>query len=174
MKGLKVNIEAILALRKEFDELDKDYVDIGIFEDEEYEESGEQLLDVAATHELGVGKIPKRSFLEYPIRHKTQSLVNSMKRHKGSFRDSKAVYDRLGRAALYRVQEAFRTKGFGSWRPLNQQTIKNKRKKKQMRAGQISQKWRRNNEPENPLIDTGLLRRRIKYRVKGQEAKGGW
>lgn len=110
--------------------------------------------EIAAKNEFGVG-VPRRSMLRMPlhlhgdrvIKEAQADATAQMKEvSKNPRRTAKKVLDRVGIAAENLVQEAFATRGFGSWTPNAPATIALK-------------------GSDAPLIDTAQLRHAVDSRT---------
>jgi len=146
------------ALKQFATDLTKKYrVQVGIFGNKDARKQGESTnAYLGSIHEFGwpPSGIPPRSFLRMPLSVKSKEilaqaagadLTRALLRG-----DLKLVMKRLGVACEKVVQEAFATRGFGTWRPDKPATVR-----------------RKHNAPgdDSPLIDTGQLRRSITSRV---------
>jgi hypothetical protein len=107
--------------------------------------------ELGLIHELGSVErgIPKRSFLRMPISEKSKEILADA--FKGAVEllakgDIKGILKRLGIACEKWIQYAFATRGFGSWVPDQQETVRRK-------------------GSNAPLIDTAQLRRSIASQV---------
>ena len=128
-------------------------VAVGITADKATEqayESGANVLEVGTWHEFGRGN-PKRSFLNNTFNVKTKDLK---KKNFDTFQlvlnGGMSVDKGLGIMGAYFtnfVKESFTNNGYGSWAPLEAETIENK-------------------GSSRTLIDTGILRRSITWQVR--------
>lgn len=114
-------------------------------------------------------KMPKRSFLEMPLKMKLNFKENQevMKEIKKGFwkaffikKDAKQFFAQLGAKALDIIIGAFETNGYGNWQPWSKayerrriNKVKGKKKREQF--------WLNH----NILTDTGQLRRSISFKV---------
>lgn len=111
--------------------------------------------DIGAIHEFGSGKIPRRSFLQFPLETYMGKWVRANKDRyyeqlkKGNL---KKFYVAMGLEAEKIVNEAFTTSGYGSWAPNAPLTIAKK-------------------GSSMPLIDTGQLRASISSKVLNEKDK---
>jgi len=112
--------------------------------------------EIGLVHEKGslARNIPKRSFLKWPLFYKGKDLLkikselwSAFSKHEISL---KKAYRNLGLMAEQIVQGAFESRGFGSWEPNSDKTVAMK-------------------HSDQPLIDTGQLRRSVTSRVVGGE-----
>jgi hypothetical protein len=126
----------------------------GSFTESGYKEAKEEMnnADIGAVHELGSedGSIPRRSFLEMPIINyfpKKLKTINKSKIVKVILKQS--LYQALAMLGVLGeqvVDEAFATRGHGTWAPNTEETIKRK-------------------GSDAPLIDKGFLRKSITSKV---------
>jgi phage gpG-like protein len=145
-------------LEKLVKELGTDYyVDVGIIGENTETESGLTIAGIGAVHEFGTDKagrgnstvIPERSFIRMPLNKKQgqiqKQVEGRLERHlaKG---DVKAVFKDIGIAAEGAIQEAFDTRGFGTWKENADSTVQKK-------------------GSDAPLIDDGTLRKSISSEV---------
>ena len=107
---------------------------VGIFSDNNSREDGElSNSEIGARHEFGVlGEgLPRRSFLRDPIELKRKQLLKTVERIiKANIAKKDAprlILELVGIAGEAIVQEAFETGGFGTWAPLSDITIANKK-----------------------------------------------
>lgn len=138
--------------------LDKKYVtEVGVFADHNNRASkgkSKQSMtnaEIGAIHEFGSFSrhIPMRSFLRMPINMKSDQIVQQASRgYAELIRQGKLVLvmKRLGIAAENAIQQAFASRGFGTWKEDKPATVR--------RKGSSA-----------PLIDTAQLRRAIASRV---------
>ena len=96
---------------------------------------------------------PKRSFIRMPLEQKGDKIAGYVEKkakahmEKG---DVKAIFEDIGIAGESVIQEAFDTRGFGSWKENAESTIDRK-------------------GSDAPLIDEGLLRRSVTHKTGGKE-----
>jgi len=141
-------------LEKLLKNLDSDLsVDIGVFATAKAPD-GMQVAEYGAYNEFGSLSVPnrppKRSFIRMPLETKQADVAGYVeKKAKGHIEqgDIKAIFEDIGIAGESKIQEAFDTRGFGSWPADADSTVE--------RKGSGA-----------PLIDTGLLRKSITHRVK--------
>ena len=120
--------------------------------------------EIGLVHEKGslADHIPRRSFLEMPLTNHMKQLAGAVKIIKKWVEDSiaakndpkaiwKTAHDDLGIEGTSIVQQAFVTRGDGTWAPNSPVTIALK-----SRNGHIS---------DSPLIDTQELRKSIMHKV---------
>jgi phage gpG-like protein len=148
-QALKQNEE----LLKEIKKADKSYVEVGILADSatsKVYKSGITVLAVAAIHEFGLGNNPIRSWLRAPQEAKKKDIEKFIAREfKKVVEDGEDVKKALGRVGAFVSnisKGAFTSDGYGTWAPLEAETIKRKGSSK-------------------ILIDKGTLRRAISWNV---------
>lgn len=92
--------------------------------------SGATVLEVGAGHEFGVpGKLPRRSFLRTPFiinSKKTEDLISEQFGLVFYGLDAEKALGRLGVFAQGLSQDAFRNRGFGTWKDISEETKKRK------------------------------------------------
>ena len=115
------------------------------------QDSGLTNADIGAIHEFGsfTRHIPARSFLRMPINLKTKEIIQQASQGATkliSEGNLMKVMMRLGIAAENAIQQAFASRGFGTWKLDAESTRKRK-------------------GSDAPLIDTAQLRRSIASRV---------
>ena len=93
-----------------------------------YPKTGKKLVEVATMHEFGLG-VPRRSFLRMPFELKKKELQKSIKAAyrsvlKGG--DTIVNLNKLGLVAQNISKSAFKTGGYGHWKPLEKETIERK------------------------------------------------
>ncbi len=120
-------------------------------------DSGNEALtnpDIAAKNEFGIG-VPRRSMLRMPFHlHGDKVLKDAQADAKAQLKEvgrapertAKRILDRVGIAGENLVQDAFDTRGFGSWKPNAPLTVELK-------------------GSDSPLIDTAQLRRAVDSRA---------
>jgi phage gpG-like protein len=145
-------------LEKLVKELGTDYyVDVGIIGENTETESGLTIAGIGAVHEFGTDKagrgnstvIPERSFIRMPLNKKQghiQKQVEGRLEAHLARGDVKAVFKDIGIAAEGAIQEAFDTRGFGTWKDNAESTVQKK-------------------GSDAPLIDDGTLRKSISSEV---------
>lgn len=129
----------------------KHAVRVGVFADATTPD-GELVAAYGADNEFGVpGRIPERSFLRMPIEKKASTISSNVKVNQGERirqGDIRGVFEDIGLACESAIQEAFDTRGFGTWKENAEFTIIQK-------------------GSDAPLIDEGLLRRSVTSKVIG-------
>lgn len=127
-------------------------VDIGVFKDAKTPD-GEQVAAYGAHNEFGSVSVPdhppKRSFIRMPLEAKQSEIASYVEKKAPehiSNGDIPAIFEDIGIAAQAKIQEAFDTAGFGTWKPDADSTV--------ARKGSSA-----------PLIDDGTLRKAITYEV---------
>lgn len=113
--------------------------------------NGQSVMDIGARHEYGTDTLPRRSFLRVPFANKQKELEAAIATQ---FRKvieqgvpAKDALGMVGVKAQQVSQDAFRNRGYGSWKPLAPETIAQK-------------------GSSAPLIDTGTLRNSITWVVR--------
>lgn len=112
---------------------------------------------IGAVHEYGSPEngIPQRSFLRVPLSNNSNELFKQISKDlKFSKINSNTALGRLGSSGVSVVLEAFNSQGGGTWKELKPSTEARRKKGK----GSGSNK---------PLIDTGQLRQKITFEVRG-------
>jgi hypothetical protein len=125
-------------------------VRVGVFQ-EATAPDGEKVASYGADNEFGVPerRIPERSFIRMPIETKAGKIaadVGKRKRDRIEQGNIRGIFEDVGLAAEAVIQEAFDTRGFGTWKENAEMTIEKK-------------------GSDAPLIDEGLLRRSITSKV---------
>jgi phage gpG-like protein len=93
---------------------------------------GRTIIENGAVHEHGSldGDIPARSFLKMPFTEKKADMGGAILQQFTAVAEGRRSVDealgRVGIAAINIVKAAFRTGGFGKWKPLAQSTIDRK------------------------------------------------
>lgn len=135
----------------------KHYVDIGVFKTAKTPD-GQQIAKYGAYNEFGSytrpDHPPKRSFIRMPLTTKQERIeayVQKRMRAHLEAGDVKAIFKDIGIGGESVIQEAFDTRGFGTWKENADSTIL--RKTVNGKAG------------DAPLIDDGTLRKSIGSRV---------
>jgi hypothetical protein len=131
----------------------KHYVDVGILGENagKTDEGGATIGMIGAVQEFGKldGKIPKRSFILMPLQtHQSEiqkQVEPRMQKHMETG-DIKGIFTDIGIAAEGVIQDAFDTRGFGTWKSNAESTIEQK-------------------GSDSPNIDKGLLRKSISSKV---------
>ncbi len=144
---IKINTEGLKRLQNLLVK-NKKSLRIGILGNTNSRTEGLSNATIGAIHELGSEerKIPKRSFLKMPIEVKQKEIANFaliyMQKDIKNYNTFKTSLTKIGLFTRGMIQQAFSTKGFGTWAPNTSFTIKKK-------------------GSSSPLIDTGQLRRSI-------------
>lgn len=125
------------------------YVDIGILGSEVDSDSGLTIAGIGLVQEVGTENIEQRSFIKMPLTEKgseiQETVSNRMQKHLEDG-NVKGIFTDIGIAGESAIQEAFDTKGFGSWPPNKPSTVKQK-------------------GSNSPLIVDGTLRKSITSKV---------
>lgn len=113
--------------------------------------SGMTVIEVGAVHEYGGGNNPQRSFLRTPFTLKQKDMARVISQQFNAVaekgKDAETALNIIGAKAQEISQGAFTTRGYGTWKQLDPQTIKRKG------SSQI-------------LIDKGILRSSITWVVR--------
>lgn len=152
--NLRVSLAGLKNLALSLEKIQKGRVQVGIFgakNGRDDDGTGTTNAEVGAKMEFGVisDHIPPRSFLRMPITAKGEAIFKAAAHGFGALMIANKAHDflvRVGVEAENAILEAFRTRGWGSWKPNAPMTIKLK-------------------GSDSPLIDTGQLRRAIASRV---------
>lgn len=132
------------------------YVKVGVLAStNSRDDAGLSNATIGLKHEFGsfTERIPRRSFLRFPIEHQARKIVSEWSKIKNKFSKDlvngslKDVMAKLGVLAEIAIQEAFASRGFGQWKPNSYFTIKQK--------GSAS-----------PLIATAELRKSVTSKVE--------
>jgi hypothetical protein len=141
-------LEALIADLKE-----KHYVDIGVFGTAVTPE-GMPVAEYGAYNEFGSitrpDHPPKRSFIRMPLQNHNGKIVEYVGKHAKEHLeagDVKAIFEDIGIGGESVIQEAFDTRGFGTWKENADSTIERK-------------------GSDAPLIDDGTLRHAITHRTE--------
>lgn len=156
---------------KELDKLianfkDTKIVNVGIIGGEQKDEIS--LASIGAVQELGsvINNIPRRSFIKEPL---LAHLSKKIKRQKEKLKQYLFIdkrldeaYNLMGNTAVDIIIRSFRNKNNGKWAPnapitINGGWMKNKK------SGKLV--YIKGKDKDNPLIDTGRLRRSITYEL---------
>jgi len=127
-------------------------VDIGVFESA-VTGDGMSVATYGAYNEFGSisgDHPPKRSFIRMPLEQKQAKIAQYAEKNAQKNIESgnvKAIFEDIGIAGESVIQEAFDTRGFGTWKPDADSTIEKK-------------------GSDAPLIDIGTLRHAITHRTK--------
>lgn len=134
--------------------LQKNHAEVGVYGGKE--KTGGDLVEIAKVHEFGspTNNIPKRSFLEEPIKMHKKPLIKLFKDDLNTLKGQKNGWERILLRLALQAQGycllAFKTQGFGKWAPLNPITYFRKLKKGKGSGG------------VGILVDTGELRRNVR------------
>lgn len=113
--------------------------------------SGMTVIEVGSVHEYGGGKNPQRSFLRTPFIIKQKDIARVIEAQFTAVaeegRDAETALNIIGAKAQEISQGSFTTRGYGTWKQLDPETIKRKG------SSQI-------------LIDKGILRSSITWIVR--------
>ncbi|MDE2019616.1 MAG: hypothetical protein KGJ13_04695 [Patescibacteria group bacterium] len=114
---------------------------------------------IGAMHEFGSPSrnIPARSWLEMPLIHEKETIVEEVASAEASHEflksgDFRKFLMLLGLSAVKAIHLAFETGGFGDWKPLKVETIARKKRKG-------------SSYPDSILVDTASLAKSVAYEV---------
>ena len=151
----------------------KYYVDIGIMgEKNQTVEGGYTLAGIGAVHEFGTDRagrgnktvIPERSFIRMPLETGQDQIEKDIEpKIEKLLADGniKGIFKLIGVAGEARIQEAFETGGFGTWKENSPITIHGSK------PGKDGKKFIKGKKSDQPLIDIGGLRQSVTSRVGG-------
>lgn len=103
---------------------------------------------IGAIHEYGLGGMPKRSFLEMPLRTKLPEIFRWINFYSHTYKSLEEMFERIAQMAYDEIMTAFETNGFGRWKKLSQNY----------------KKYTGRTEPA--LTDTGILKDSISCNYK--------
>ena len=91
------------------------------------DKTGQSNASIGIVHEFGsyVNHIPERSFLRMPLQHNAKAMTQEIDRLAiGNLiaGDPMGLMKKVGVVAEGAIGEAFKTKGFGTWRPISKRT----------------------------------------------------
>lgn len=151
--SFRSNFDGLKNLANSLAKVKQGRVQVGIFgaKNGRTDNGGTTNAEVGAVMEFGSVSehIPHRSFLRMPITQKSEAIFKAAAQGFSQLMiagKAKEFLVRIGVEAENAILEAFRTRGWGSWKPNAPMTIKLK-------------------GSDSPLIDTGQLRRSIASRV---------
>ena len=141
-------LEALIADLKE-----KHFVDIGVLESGSTP-NGKSIAEYGAYNEFGSitrpDHPPKRSFIRMPLSEHSDKVVSYVEKHAKEHLEASdvlGIFEDIGIAGESVIQEAFDTRGFGTWPENKPSTIARK-------------------GSDTPLIDDGTLRHAISHRTE--------
>lgn len=112
---------------------EKHFVDIGVFGSAVTPGEGKPVAEYGAYNEFGSvtrpDHPPKRSFIRMPLQTKQDKIGQYVKKRAQANiekADIKAIFEDIGIAGESVIHEAFDTRGFGTWKPNAESTIKRK------------------------------------------------
>lgn len=156
---------------KELDKLiqtfkDTKIINVGVISGEQ--QDGISLASIGSVQELGsvVNNIPRRSFIKEPLlahlSEKIKSQKEKLKQYLFIDKRIDEAYNLMGNTAVEIITQSFRNKNDGKWAPnapitINGGWMKNKK------TGKLI--YIKGKDKDNPLIDTGRLRRSITYEL---------
>ena len=157
VRGSLKNSDSLRKLKKEAEETT---AKVGVFSGTTRQTSGKgktiSAVELAMIHEFGTSKTPQRSFINATVKEKETEIVDFMQKtldKTGSVKQTVELTSIFIEALI--KDDAFRTSGFGKWKPLKQSTIKRKTTKSGVVRGGI-------------LRDTGQMRRSIVSKMMGK------
>lgn len=153
MNTVKLNLSTLRTLRRQVQELGKQRVQVGLFQDKA-SRTGVRFGDnpsLGFIHEFGDPEhnIPERSWLRMPL---MTQLGTQIKAKAASWlyilrtQGAKRTVAVLGALAVDLIAEGFATGGFGAWAPLKRETIRRKH------SARI-------------LIESSQMRKAVEYRI---------
>lgn len=174
---IKKNFGGLTKLQEALHVLQVKRVHVGIFGNKTGRSQGSDKTnaEIGFKHEFGDGRTPMRSFLRMPIDYKGKSIFKEARLSVKYLADKNGAFtflERVGAAAFNAVQEAFNTRGFGTWAPNAYSTVMAKLR----RLRHLSLQQRRQLAGEvvgegadhtQVLVETGQLRRAVAWRVVG-------
>jgi len=104
--------------------------------------------EIGAIHEYGLGGMPKRSFLEMPLKAKLPEIFRWINFYSHTYKTLEEMFERIAQLAYDEIMTAFETNGFGRWKKLSERY-------KAMTGRQ-----------EPALTDTGILKDSISCNYK--------
>lgn len=156
-----VKLEGLGKLKKILGQMAKQEARVGIFEEDGAQagQDGVPAITKGLVHYFGTNKIPRRDWLKMPLQHESKRLVAKISKSAkqvliaekygtDAVMVANKAYHGIGGLGKKIIKEAFKTDGFGNWKPLSPKTLR----KKQGR-GSI-------------LVDYGDLQNAINYKVK--------
>jgi hypothetical protein len=130
---VKADFRKLEEVIKGLSEANKHIVKVGVLANKNARSDGDSNATIGVKHEFGdlSHNLPQRSFIAMPLNHKIGELIGDTKVlikqniDKG-VEGTMAVLKGIGVLAEGIIQDAFKTGGFGSWRPLRPSTIAKK------------------------------------------------
>lgn len=160
------------AIKRELLKAGSATITAGVHADAKAHDEGLTTAQVGAFHEFGIG-VPMRAWLAPGIDDATPELLDmASSLYFGPLLDGKLVARQALGLIGERMQQAAQQRlvaGDPSWTPLSQRT--KERKAAKVRGSKREGKNRKQRQAEflagdgNPLIDTGLLRQSVRYKV---------
>lgn len=124
---------------------------IGVLNQDYKYPTGERLGDIATAHEMGSGKIPRRSFISLTIEREHNKIQDNIGNMVEKILDGGVSVERfcdvIGLDVRNKIIDTFTSEGYGTWQKLS------------LQAQAIKQS-------DQILFDTGVLRNSINYEVK--------
>lgn len=103
---------------------------------------------IGAIHEYGLGGMPKRSFIEMPLKTKLPEIFRWINFYSHTYKSLEELFERIAQMAYDEIMLAFETNGYGKWKKLSP----------------LYKKITGRTEPA--LIDTGILKDSINCNYK--------
>jgi len=128
----KNDLSKLEHIRKQVKLAKKTAIKVGVPADVGVYKSGETVAEVGSYHEYGLG-VPRRSFLRMPFKVKEKELRQALKAgYKNVLNGGEAIINlnKIGIVAQNISKTAFKTSGYGQWKPLKKDTIKEKKSSK--------------------------------------------
>lgn len=101
-------------------------------------------VEIGKAHEFGLYGLPKRSFLEMPLRKKLPDIFRQINYFSKGYSSLDEMFQKIAQMGYNAIQEAFDTGGFGKWKKLSEAY--------KLATGRY----------DPALTDTGILRSSIK------------
>jgi len=128
----KNNLSKLEHIKKQLKLAKKTVIKVGVPADVGVYKNGQTIAEVGTYQEYGLG-VPRRSFLRMPFKVKEKEIKKVLKIGyksvlKGS--DTIVTLNKIGIVVQNIVKDAFKTSGYGTWKPLKKSTIKEKKSSK--------------------------------------------
>lgn len=76
--------------------------------------------EIGAIHEYGLGGMPKRSFLEMPLKTKLPEIFRWINFYSHTYKSLEQLFEKIAQLAYDEIMTAFETNGFGKWKKLSE------------------------------------------------------
>ena len=76
--------------------------------------------EIGAIHEYGLGGMPKRSFLEMPLKTKLPEIFRWINFYSHTYKSLEELFQKIAELAYDEIMIAFETNGYGRWKKLSQ------------------------------------------------------